>query len=228
LESNFQYTYFELQSSLMMTEIDKQLSDLKQIRQLMERSTKFISLSGLSGISAGIIALVAAFIARWRIHAVLDFNNVASYRAIPSFDVLYQLMIELLVLGMITFILAVGCAYFFTNKKARAEGQSLFDAISIRLLVNLAIPLVTGGVFCAYLVQENISLVAPALLIFYGLALVNGSKYTLDHIRYLGIAEIVLGIIACQFPSIGLLLWAMGFGVFHIVYGAVMYYKLER
>jgi hypothetical protein len=211
-----------------MTDIDKQLSDLKQIRQLMERSSKFISLSGLSGISAGVIALIAAFIARWRIHDVLDFNNVVSYRAIPQFDVLYRLMYELLALGILTFLLAVVFAYFFTNRKARAEGQSLFDSISIRLLVNLAIPLATGGIFCLYLLQENISLVAPAMLIFYGLALVNGSKYTVDHIRYLGIAEIILGLIACQFPSNGLLLWAIGFGVFHIIYGAVMYYKLER
>lgn len=211
-----------------MTDIDKQLSDLKQIRQLMERSSKFISLSGLSGISAGIIALIGAFIARWRIHDVLDVNNVASYHAIPSFDVLYTLMYELLGLGALTFSLAVAFAYFFTNRKARAEGQSLFDAISIRLLVNLSIPLFTGGIFCLYLLQQNISLVAPAMLIFYGLALVNGSKYTVDHIRYLGIAEIVLGLIACQFPSNGLLLWAIGFGVFHITYGAFMYYKLER
>jgi hypothetical protein len=211
-----------------MTDIDKQLSDLKQIRQLMERSSKFISLSGLSGISAGIVALIAAFIARWRIHSVLDINNVASYRAIPNFDVLYRLMYELLALGAVTFVLAVVLAYFFTNRKARAEGQSLFDSISVRLLVNLAIPLATGGIFCLYLIQENISLVAPAMLIFYGLALVNGSKYTVDHIRYLGIAEIILGIVACQFPSNGLLLWAIGFGVLHIVYGAMMYYKLER
>lgn len=211
-----------------MTDINKQLSDLKQIRQLMERSSKFISLSGLSGISAGMVALIAAFVARWRIHDVLDINNVASYHAIPSFDILYRLMYELLALGAVTFIVSVGVAYFFTNRKARAEGQSLFDSISIRLLVNLAIPLVTGGIFCLYLLQENISLVAPAMLIFYGLALVNGSKYTVDHIRYLGIAEIVLGLIACQFPSNGLLLWAIGFGVFHIIYGAVMYYKLER
>jgi len=211
-----------------MTEIDKQLSDLKQIRQLMERSSKFISLSGLSGISAGIIALIGVFIARWRIHQVLDYNNVASYRAIPSFDTLYGLMYELIALASITFILAVGSAYFFTNKKASEQGQSLFDAISIRMLINLVIPLVTGGVFCLFLLQENISLVAPAMLIFYGLALINGSRYTVDHIRYLGMAEIVLGLVAGLFPGKGLLFWAIGFGVFHIIYGAVMYYKLER
>ena len=211
-----------------MTEIDKQLSDLKQIRQLMERSSKFISLSGLSGISAGLIALIAAFIARWRIMSVLDQSNVVSYRAIPNFDTLYTLMYELIALGAITFVLAVAVAYFFTNRKAREEGQSLFDAISLRLLLNLAIPIVTGGLFCLVLLQQNISLVAPATLIFYGLGLVNASKYTVDHIRYLGIAEIALGLIACAFPSKGLYFWAIGFGIFHIVYGAVMYFKLER
>ncbi|MGN6647489.1 MAG: hypothetical protein ACTHJT_13290 [Cytophaga sp.] len=211
-----------------MTEIDKQLSDLKQIRQLMERSSKFISLSGLSGISAGIIALLGAFAARWRIHDVLDFNNVVSYRAIPSFKVLHSLMYELIGMAAITLILAVSAAFFFTNKKANEQGQSLFDSISIRMLVNLVIPLATGGLFCLFLLKDNIALVAPAMLIFYGLALINGSRYTVDHIRYLGIAEICLGLVACLFPGKGLLFWALGFGIFHIVYGAVMYFKLER
>ena len=211
-----------------MTEIDKQLSDLKQIRQLMERSSKFISLSGLSGISAGVIALIGAYAARWRIHDVLDFNNVVSYKAIPSFKVLHSLMYELIGLAIATAILAIGAAVFFTNKKASERGESLFDAISIRMITNLAIPLVTGGIFCLFLLQENISLVAPAMLIFYGLALINGSRYTVDHIRYLGMAEIVLGLVAGFFPGKGLLFWSMGFGVFHIIYGAVMYFKLER
>lgn len=211
-----------------MTEIDKQLSDLRQIRQLMERSSKFISLSGLSGISAGIIALIGAFAARWRIHDVLDFNNVVSYKAIPSFEILYSLMYELILLALITLILAVLAAFFFTNKKASERGESLFDSISMRMLVNLAIPLVTGGLFCLFLLNENISLIAPAMLIFYGLALINGSRYTVDHIRYLGMAEIALGLVAGLFPGKGLLFWAIGFGVFHIIYGAVMYYKLER
>ena len=211
-----------------MTEIDKQLSDLKQIRQLMERSSKFISLSGLSGISAGVIALIGAALARWRIITVLDINNVSSYRAIPSFDVLYSLMFEMILLAGIILILAVAAAFFFTSKKATERGESLFDSINIQMLINLAIPLVTGGLCCLFLLQENISLVAPAMLIFYGLALINGSRYTVDHIRYLGMAEIILGLIAGFFPGKGLLFWAIGFGVFHIIYGAVMYFKLER
>lgn len=211
-----------------MTEIDKQLSDLKQIRHLMERSSTFISLSGLSGISAGVIALIGACIARWRIITVLNSNHVVSYRAIPTFDVLYGLLIEMIILAALILILALGAAFFFTSKKASERGESIFDSINIHMLVNLAIPLVTGGLCCLFLLQENISLVAPAMLIFYGLALINGSRYTVDHIRYLGMSEILLGLIAGFFPGKGLLFWAIGFGVFHIIYGAVMYFKLER
>ena len=66
------------------------------------------------------------------------------------------------------------------------------------------------------------------MLIFYGLALINSSKYTFFEIRYLGIAEIVLGLIASVFVSSGLILWAAGFGLLHIIYGIIMYYKYER
>jgi hypothetical protein len=96
-------------------------------------------------------------------------------------------------------------------------------------VINLAIPLAVGGIFCAILLYHGIVyLMAPAMLIFYGLALVNGSKYTLTDIRYLGLSEIVLGVFAAFFIGYGLLAWAIGFGVLHIVYGTLMYYKYER
>lgn len=228
MDKRKKYIYFESQSSLIMTKTNKQLSDLKQIRHLMERSSRFISLSGLSGIAAGIIALIGAAIARWRIIDVLVHKQVATYRAIPDFHTLHRLMYELIGLAIIILLCAITAAYFFTSRKATEEGQSLFSSTSKRMLINLAIPLLTGGIFCLFLLKENISLVAPAMLIFYGLALINGSKYTLDHVRYLGIAETILGLIACLFPGKGILFWAIGFGIFHILYGAVMYYKLER
>ncbi|MGE5429024.1 MAG: hypothetical protein ACM3O8_14110, partial [Methylococcaceae bacterium] len=67
-----------------------------------------------------------------------------------------------------------------------------------------------------------------AMLIFYGLALVNAGKFTLSEVHYLGITEIVLGLMAAVFINWGLLFWALGFGVMHIVYGMMMYYKYER
>ena len=129
---------------------------------------------------------------------------------------------EILFLSIIT-------AYYFSNRKAKRMGQTLFDHTAIRVLINLAIPLVTGGIFCiSLLYYDNVAFVAPAMLLFYGMALLNTSKYTYDDIRYLAICEIVLGLLNSFNLGNGFLYWALGFGVLHIVYGAVMWFKYER
>jgi hypothetical protein len=66
------------------------------------------------------------------------------------------------------------------------------------------------------------------MLIFYGMALLNGSKYTYHEIRALGILEVLLGLIASMNLGHGLLFWALGFGVLHIIYGVLVWYRHER
>jgi hypothetical protein len=68
---------------------------------------------------------------------------------------------------------------------------------------------------------------APAMLIFYGLALINASPNLFDEIRYLGYSEILIGLLAAAFIGYGLYFWAFGFGVLHIAYGLVMYKKYD-
>ncbi|HMC96443.1 MAG TPA: hypothetical protein VKG92_02220, partial [Flavobacteriales bacterium] len=103
------------------------------------------------------------------------------------------------------------------------------DAAAQRLLVNMFIPLGGGGMFCLALLYYGLpGLVPPATLVFYGLALLNASKYTLDEVRWLGISELILGLIASFWVGAGLLFWALGFGVLHIFYGALMYLRYER
>lgn len=211
-----------------MTNIDEPLSDLKHIRMMMERSTRFISLSGMAGIVVGCIALASAGMARWRINEFTNQLSVANYRAIASFKDLYRLRNEMIVLAFVTFVLALAVAYFFTQKKAKKEGISIFDPASKRLIFNLFIPLIAGAAFCLFLLHENVSLIAPAMLIFYGLSLVNAAKYTKEDIMLLGLAEIVLGIISGFFPGKGIYFWSLGFGVFHILYGTYMHFKYER
>jgi hypothetical protein len=95
----------------------------------------------------------------------------------------------------------------------------------------MLIPLVAGGIFCIAMLYHGgafILLISPAMLIFYGLSLVNGSKYTLHDIRYLGCLEIVLGLIAVFNLGYGIIFWALGFGVLHIIYGALMWFKYDR
>lgn len=201
------------------------LQDVKDIRRLMERSSRFISLSGLSGIAAGIWALAGAGIARNILH---NYNNRISYE---SFRAKLDDVVSIQLLGLAAgvFIVAFLSSFYFTWRKSRQQNRSLWDHTSRRLFWNMVIPLVAGGLFILSMLQYNEwRFVAPACLIFYGLALVNASKYTLTDIRYLGYCEIMLGLLATQWTGYGLYFWAMGFGVLHIVYGSIMWWRYER
>ena len=192
---------------------------LTEIRYLMERSSRFISLSGLSGVLAGVYALVGALAAYYYLY--LDPRAQTSEGANTVSFVFADAAIVL--------VLAVGTGIFLTTRKAKKDGSSLFDAAAKRLIINLCIPLIAGGVFCLGLVSHGDWLfVAPAMLMFYGLSLINASKYTRDDVRSLGLAELVLGMVSLLALDYGLLFWALGFGVLHIAYGTYMYLKYEK
>jgi hypothetical protein len=210
-------------------EENQHIEHLAEIRSLMEKSTRFISLSGLSGIMAGVYALAGAFIARDHI------VNSESYQAFVEgynghyTDPNHSEIWFFVGLGIAVLILALGTGLILTLKKAKQNNQKLLDKVAVRMGVNMAIPLASGGVFCAVLLYNGyIGLVAPATLIFYGLSLINGSKYTLDAIRHLGLLELALGLIAAFDIGNGLFYWSIGFGVLHIVYGTAMWWKHER
>ena len=197
------------------------LADIQDIKRIMERSSRFISLSGWSGIAAGVCALFGAWVAKY---------YISHYQA-ASQDRLGNALLEgtLLLVAGATFISAFISAFVFTYTRSRREGVAVWGNSARRLMFNTAIPLAAGA-FVVYrmLGMGEYGLIAPSCLIFYGLALVNGSKYTLGEVRYLGYFQIILGIINLWMPGNGLLFWALGFGILHIIYGAVMWWKYER
>ena len=208
-----------------MEDNNQHLDTLTEIRSLMEKSSRFISLSGLSGIFAGIFALIGAVIAYRYIESVqhYDYAYLMSGKMNAEFYLFFFLNASFVLLASLAF------GSFFTIRKAKKNNQSIWSSTSKRLLINLMIPLATGGLFCLILLQHGlIGLIAPATLIFYGLALLNASKYTLNDIRYLGIFEIILGLVGSFYIGYGLLFWAIGFGILHIIYGSVMYFKYEK
>ena len=215
---------------LFMTEHNQQpdtLQDVKDIRRLMERSSRFISLSGLSGVAAGLFAIIGAAIARYGIFKDYYYR----YDSRSSFDDadFSRLKIQLIGLAAGVFAAAFLSAFYFTWRKSSKQGVPLWNHTSRRLFWNMIIPLVAGGLFILGMLRyDNWSFVAPASLIFYGLALVNASKYTLTDIRYLGYCEIVVGLLNMQWIHHGLYFWALGFGVLHVIYGILMWWKYER
>ena len=207
------------------------LEDLQHIKKMMERSSRFISLSGLSGIAAGICALAGAWFAN---DVITDNGGPSGYRQLVSrsFEVssLQEFMgHRLFQIAAYTFFAALFSAMLFTWLRSKKSNVPMWGYTSRRLLINVSVPMIAGAIYLFKQMQfGNYGLIAPGCLIFYGLALVNASKYTLGEIRYLGYCQILLGIVNCWFVGYGLYFWAAGFGVLHIIYGSVMWFKYER
>lgn len=212
-----------------MHESREHLQTLTEIRSLMERSSKFLSLSGLAGVSAGIIALMGAAIVMMRLQtgpfAILRSDPHDTYTRVDTSDVRQFLII----VAVSVLAAALLSGTYFTIRKAQRQGLNVWNQSSKRLLWAMLVPLATGGVFCLGLLNYHLIWLAfPATLIFYGLALLNGSKYTLRDVESLAYCEIGLGLASLFWPGYNLLAWAIGFGVLHIAYGLAMYYKYER
>jgi len=208
-----------------MNSKEEQLNALSDIRNMMDRSSRFISLSGLSGVFAGIIALIGAYFAHNEIKAYLD----GAYGYGTDADL--TLEFNLLKLGILVLLIALIGGILFTYRQTVKKKLPIWDKTAKNLILNLAIPLVTGGIFIISLLLNHpnaVVLIAPSCLVFYGLALINASKYTYSDIRFLGICEVILGLIAVFNIGYGLYFWAFGFGVLHIIYGSIMYFKYER
>lgn len=211
---------------------NESLQELQHIKRIMERSSRFISLSGLSGISAGICALAGAWVAYSKI-SLYNYEHSNFFnedRGTYIFrDGLNFLIKELFVIALLTFGAAVITSFIFTYLRSKKTGIPLWGTATLRLLWNTIIPLATGGLFLIKCMQlGQYELISSGCLIFYGLALVNAGKYTLGEIRYLGYAQLILGIINLWMTGYGLYFWAAGFGVLHIIYGTVMWVRYER
>jgi formate/nitrite transporter FocA (FNT family) len=197
--------------------------DLESIRHLMERSVKFISLSGLSGILAGVYALIGAGLAYFQIYGQDPIRSNSYYRQDP------KLVFNLFLIAIVVLMASLFTGWWYSFRKAKKYNTTIWNETGKRLLVNLALPLIVGGTFTLVLVyHEHYNVVAASTLIFYGFALVHASPNLYDEVRYLGYCEMMVGLIAAILPGFGLLFWALGFGALHILYGGMMYKKYDR
>ncbi|SNR16707.1 hypothetical protein [Tenacibaculum jejuense] len=198
---------------------EEYLKDISEIKKLMNKSSRFISLSGLSGILAGTYALIGATYAYWLV--------TTSYR---GYLILDGKVFKLVLLDMfLVLFFSIATAIYLTTLKAKKNGERIWDATTKRLLSSFLIPLTAGGIYTLIiLTQQRYGQTGALMLLFYGLALINASKYTLGYVKYLGYTQTILGLLCAVYPGYGFWFWVLGFGVMHIVYGFLMYFKYER
>lgn len=201
------------------------LQDLTEIRSMMERSSKFLTLSGWAGIMAGIYALAGAFVA----FRFLNFNPDELFYSTLEAGSAFPGLSEVMLLAIVILILAIGTASWLSFRKADKKGEKIWNSTTRRLLLSMSVPLVAGGVLILVMISKGlIGMIAPLTLLFYGLALYNASRFTLNEVKILGFIEIGLGLVSAWFVEYGLIIWALGFGVVHIIYGIYMAYRYER
>jgi len=201
-----------------MKTTENYLSEIKEIRKMMEESSRFLSLSGLSGILVGIYAIVGAII----LFQLLNPGTGSGMYENKNISQSITIALIVLIISLVTIIV-------LTSRKTKKAGKKFWNAGSRLMMVNLAIPLITGGLLVfIFIYKEYFDLLLPVTLLFYGLALVNAAKFTRHEIFYLGIFEILLGIFAAIFTTFSLLIWAIGFGILHIIYGTLMYFRYEH
>ncbi|MCV2484090.1 hypothetical protein OD917_04080 [Flavobacterium sp. SH_e] len=201
----------------------KHQEDLAHIRSMMERSSRFISLSGLSGVFAGLSALIGGIYV-YQLFKANGMDYLKDEHRLYSTN----LVSELFWIGVTIMVFALLFGTFFTVRKSRKYNLPIWTSATKKMLFNLAVPLVTGGIFClALMYHGHFGLVAPSTLIFYGLAVINAEKYTFSDVKYLGFSELILGCISLFYIGYGLIFWILGFGILHIAYGLVMFKKYK-
>ncbi|HLP13800.1 MAG TPA: hypothetical protein VK177_17835 [Flavobacteriales bacterium] len=224
-----------------MEDYKDQLVHLKEMRSIMERSNKFLSLSGLSGILCGTYALVAAGIAYYFLYvypSLQDFTLIDQVdmegnrftEAYATVVAMYSnIEFYLILLGSVTLLLSIGTALLLSKRKAKKQDETLWNPSFKIMLTHLLIPLISGGLFGLICIYKGwLVVIAPITLIFYGLALVSAAKFTFGEILYLGVLQVLLGLTCMFFLGYSLFFWAFGFGVLHIIYGLVIHRKYER
>jgi hypothetical protein len=206
---------------------DETLDALQEIRSIMDRSARFISLSGWSGIWAGCTALVGSAIAwTWLQEPAYSGFGRHSEASVGYFD---SMTMRFIYLAACVALVAFTGGFYFTYRKAHRQGHKLWNNASRQMLLSLFFPLFAGGVFSVVFIYYGCGFfVGAACLTFYGLALISASRHTLSDIRYLGMFDVALGCAALFFPGFGLYFWALGFGVLHILYGAIMWNKYDK
>lgn len=211
-----------------MEENKKHLDDLVHIRSMMERSSRFLSLSGLSGVFAGIYAIIGAAIVYFDFKAgSLTYSDYV--RSTAGGENQDKKLMFLIAIALLVLLSSLITGYLFTSRKAKKQGLKIWDSSAKRMMMNLFFPLFAGGVFSLVMIHHGLfGMVAPITLIFYGLGLYGSSKYSFVELKYLGISEVLLGLASAYFYGKGLLFWTIGFGLLHIVYGAWMYFKYEK
>ena len=118
------------------------LQDISEIKTMMNKSSRFLSISGLSGILAGIYALIGAYIGYHIIYA----NNIVTIDGYRTLIITEERLMTIFIVAMTVVAMSIFTGIILSVLKAKKQNESMWDSTSKRLVINFMIPLVAGGI----------------------------------------------------------------------------------
>jgi len=197
----------------LLAPLEEARENLRVIRQTMERSTKYSTLSGLSGILIGLSAIVSVIATSRILHARYHAHQPLQ-SAYPSLGVLW--LCEL--------ALAVGIEFACNKRRARYVGKRVASPLGAHIIV-AALPAFVGALaLTAFFALHGLAaLVWGIWMLTYGLAICAVGLFSVRPVSYLGSAFVLAGAVTLLLPTqLQLFMMGLTFGGFHIVYGALM------
>jgi hypothetical protein len=209
----------------MIKEEHDYLTDITAIRSMMERSSKFLALSGQAAVMAGLYALAGSLIA-WKILKLHPESMVPnSGMSSPGSAEMGGLVMT----ALLMLLLAAGTAILLSLRNAQKRGEKLWSPVARRLLSGMALPLISGGLLMIIFWMNGLPAYSFALsLIFYGFSMCNASRFTFPELNFLGMMLIGLGLLSACLLTYALLIWALGFGLLHIIYGLYIHFRYRQ
>lgn len=189
---------------------------LHDIREMMSKSSRFMSLSGFSGIVIGIIAILASSFFCY----FYQIDPVHSGRILASMT--DKELIQIYAMALVLLISSMSIAFFMAKQRSKIMKSIFWSAASKHLFAHLIVPLAAGFAVCSILFFRQNDLVLPLSLLIYGLALFSSSQFTVPSIRNFGLVEMMLSVVCLLFPDYSVVVWTLGFGLLHVIYGAFM------
>lgn len=191
---------------------------IKVIRDIMERSAGYTIFSGLSGIIAGLLSLIGCYLSEqvWAGEQTIDQN---AHYLIIWFSILALAIVQDRVLA---------------ERKARKSGQTTWTPATYQ-----AIKAILPGMCLAFALSLRALIIydydaIPAICILgYAVSLCAAGMFSIYELRVFGVVQLVTGVIALFLPLIprfnhpqtALYFMALSFGVYHIIYGLIMWRK---
>ena len=177
---------------------DRALDNLRFIRDTMERAGTFTAISGWGIAYVGLLAMLAAAVARLR----------------PTVEWRVGTWV-------VTAVACIALSLAMTARKARRSKLPLVSGPGQKLALAFSPAMVVGALLTAALLRIGANDLLPGLwLLLYGTAVVAGGAFSVRIIPVMGLCFMALGAAALFTPpALGDWLMVAGFGVAHVVFG---------